>query len=134
MGAIGLMPSTAPCRVLPGTGPPLSSRGVWQSPHMPTPSAIYLPRATFADCVGDAEEGKAEIIARMESTAIATPARPDLTEFFMLSLQAERILHRGSAVYGLSDFHESQNQGGYRGTQGNQCPVFSNPSRITSAV
>jgi hypothetical protein len=62
---------------------------------MPTPSAIYLPRATFADRVGDAEEGKAEIIARMESTAIATPARPDLTEFFMLSLQADAFYTGG---------------------------------------
>jgi len=80
---------------LPGMGTPFSPRGVWQSPHMPTPSTMYFPRANFADCAGDAEEDRAEVITTMESMAKATAQaiRFDFTELFMVSLEAERILH-----------------------------------------
>src|SRR6266849_7034843 len=69
IGAIGLNARTAPCSVLPGTGSPFSLRGVWQSPHMPTPSARYLPRTTFADCAGDAKEDNPAVNARIKKTA-----------------------------------------------------------------
>src|SRR5882724_10991209 len=48
-GAIGLKSKVAPFSHCSLTNSPFSFRGVWQSPHRPTSSTRYLPRATLTD-------------------------------------------------------------------------------------
>lgn len=47
-GSTGLKVRGAPCSHCDWTGSPFSPRGVWQSPHRPTCSTRYLPRAIRA--------------------------------------------------------------------------------------
>src|SRR5712692_1102533 len=85
IGVIGLNERTAPRSVLPGIASPFSLRGVWQSPHMPTPSTRYLPRATFAERAGDAEEDNAAVITRIDKMATAAAQAASFMRKFLQS-------------------------------------------------